>query len=124
MAKKEETVATLTEMIGAGERLEIKGNEYWVLPILGAHIEQFISDNLVLNHHQIFNFANDEAKKNLNKWLGGEEVVTLLQGGKDIRGTYFFDSEHKPMSLDRTFEDGWDVNDYRIFLEKLSGVSG
>jgi hypothetical protein len=110
----------LSTMLGTGDGFKAKGKSYNVQPIMIAHIDMFMKDNLSLGV-QLFNVTNKEASKKIDKWLSEVEVEIA---GKKIKGRYCLDENDEPMSLQKAMADGWDVVDLKNFMKKLCDLSG
>ena len=122
MSKKEaKTPVSLSTMLGTGDTFEAKGKTYTVKPIAIAHVDEFMTDNLIIGNSQLFNVSNKDARQKIDRWLS---EVTVEIDGEKITRSYCLDKDGKPMSLKKAITDGWDVVDLKNFIKKLCDLSG
>ncbi len=108
MGKTEANVPIdLSVMLGSGQEFEAKDKTYTVKPIMLAHIEDFMADNLSIGS-QLFNLTSVEAKAKVSGWLSG----------------YCTNSKGEPMSIQKAMDDSWDIVDLKKFFQKLCDLSG
>jgi hypothetical protein len=120
MSKAEANVPVdLSVMLGTGETFEVKGRTYTVKPIILAHIEEFMADDLSLGS-QLFNVTNDDARRKVDKWMGGVKG----KDGTTEREGYCFDIRNNPVDLQKAMANGWDIVDLKKFFRKLCDLSG
>ena len=111
--------ASLGTMLGSGDDFQAKDKTYSVKPIALEHIEEFMADNLSIGS-QLFNVANKESAKKVDKWMGG----LAAKDGKIERVGYCFDLDGNPVDLQKAMADHWDIVDLKNFFKKLCDLSG
>lgn len=110
MDKKEKSTQApvdLATMLGNGDEFIANGKPYIIKPLQLKHVPEFMKDSVCLGS-QIFNLASEKAKKNVDKWL------SLYAKTKD----------GEPVSLQKAFDDGWDIIELKNFFKKLCDFSG
>jgi len=99
-------VTPLSVMTGSGTSFSAKGKTYKVRPMTLKEAVEFGKANLSV-HVQLLNMVNEEAKKELDKFL----KACITDGDK-------------PVSLKKAMEDGWDLADLQTAVELICKLGG
>jgi hypothetical protein len=99
----------LSTMLGilGGNDFTANEKKYVVKPMSLKEVNEFMKDNLSLGT-QLFDVANEEKRKKLDKWLTGHCI----------------DKIGEPMSIEKAMNDDWSIVDLKEFIKKLCDISG
>jgi hypothetical protein len=105
MSKSE--AVPLSVMTGSGSSFSAAGKKYTIVPLTLKDLDEFGKSQMSIGA-QLFNLLNPEARKILEKTLP----------------KCIFDENKNPVTLDKMMEDGWNLRDLRLAVEKLCDLSG